>query len=113
MAITSNDRPSRLSTAEVGFWERLGDIWRYRELLVNLIRKELKVKYKNSVLGFVWSLLNPVLYLVVFYVVFQLILRHGIPYFPIFLLSGLLVWNLFSAGARPGDRLDRRQRRRS
>ncbi len=54
------------------------------------------MKYKNSVLGFVWSMLNPALYLVVFYVVFQLILGNGIPNFPIFLLSGLLVWNLFS-----------------
>jgi ABC-2 type transport system permease protein len=98
MAITSNDRPSRLSTAEVGLWERLGDIWRARELLVAFTRTELKVKYKNSVLGFFWSMLNPALYLVVFYVVFQLILGSGIPNFPIFLLSGLLVWNLFSVG---------------
>lgn len=98
MAITSNDRPSRLSTAEVGLWERLGDTWRSRELLVTFTRTELKVKYKNSVLGFLWSMLNPALYLVVFYVVFQLILGSGIPNFPIFLLSGLLVWNLFSVG---------------
>ena len=69
-----------------------------------MTRKELKVKYKNSVLGFVWSLLNPLLYLVVFYVVFQVILGPAIPSFPIFLLSGLLLWNLFSTGlgaARP------------
>jgi ABC-2 type transport system permease protein len=71
-------------------------LWRYRELLLNLIRKELKVKYKNSALGFCWSLLNPVLYLAVFYVVFQLVLDAGIPDFPIFLLAGLLPWNLFS-----------------
>ena len=62
-----------------------------------MTRKELKVKYKNSALGFVWSMLNPALYLVVYYVVFQLILKNGLPYFTIYLLSGLLVWNLFSA----------------
>jgi ABC-2 type transport system permease protein len=45
-----------------------------------------------------WSMLNPALYLVVFYIVFQLILGSGIPNYPIFMLSGLLVWNLFSAG---------------
>jgi ABC-2 type transport system permease protein len=72
-------------------------IWRYRELLLNLVRKELKVRYKNSSLGFLWSMLNPLMYLVVFYVVFQLVLKAGIPYFPVFLLSGLLAWNLFSA----------------
>ena len=58
---------------------RAKEVWRYRELLGNLVRKELKVKYKNSALGFVWSLLNPALYLVVFYVVFQVILKAGHP----------------------------------
>ncbi len=74
----------------------MADIWRYRELLGNLVRKELKVKYKNSTLGFLWSLLNPILYLVVFWVVFDLVLGSGIEDFPIFLLAGLLPWNLFS-----------------
>jgi ABC-2 type transport system permease protein len=78
--------------------ERLARIIRYRELLVGMVRKELKIKYKNSILGFAWSLLNPLLYLVVFYVAFEKILGSGIPSFPIYLLSGLLVWNLFSTG---------------
>ncbi|MFI5047358.1 MAG: ABC transporter permease [Acidimicrobiia bacterium] len=82
----------------MSFKDRVGEIWRSRELLVAFTRTELKVKYKNSVLGFMWSMLNPALYLVVFYIVFQLILGSGIPNFPIFLLSGLLVWNLFSVG---------------
>ncbi len=76
--------------------ERVRQVWRYRELLVNLTRKELKVKYKDSFLGFLWSLLNPLLYLVVFSLVFAGLLRSDIPYFAIFLLSGLLVWNLFN-----------------
>ncbi len=78
--------------------KRFRRIVAYRELLVGMTRKELKVKYKNSVLGFAWSLLNPLLYLVVFYIAFQLILGTAVPGFPIFLLSGLLVWNLFSTG---------------
>jgi len=76
--------------------EHVKDIWAYRELLAGLVRKELKVKYKNSVLGFAWSLLNPLLYLGVYYVVFDVLLGSGISAFPIFLLSGLLVWNLFA-----------------
>ena len=72
-------------------------VWRYRELLAGLVRKELKVKYKNSALGFLWSLANPAMYLLVFYVVFQLVLENGIERFAIYLLAGLLVWNLFSA----------------
>lgn len=75
---------------------RIQAVWRYRELLVGLVRKELKVKYKDSSLGFFWSMLNPAMYLAVFYVVFQIILGSGIPYFAIYLLSGLLSWNLFS-----------------
>ena len=81
-----------------GPFQRLRIVWAYRELLMNFTRKELKVKYKNSALGFFWSLLNPALYLVVFYVVFQIILQNKIPYFAIFLLAGLLPWNLFSTG---------------
>jgi ABC-2 type transport system permease protein len=78
--------------------ERLTRIIQRRELLVGMVRNELKIKYKNSVLGFAWSLLNPLLYLVVFYVAFTIILGSNIPSFPIWLLSGLLVWNLFSTG---------------
>jgi ABC-2 type transport system permease protein len=84
------------ATAAPSPLRRAREVWRYRELLGNLVRKELKVKYKNSALGFVWSLLNPALYLCVFYVVFQLVLKAGIPNFAIFLLAGLLPWNLFS-----------------
>jgi ABC-2 type transport system permease protein len=78
--------------------ERFRRIVTYHELLVGMTRKELKVKYKNSILGFAWSLLNPLLYLVVFYIAFVKILGSGVPAFPIYLLSGLLVWNLFSTG---------------
>ncbi len=79
-----------------GPWRRVADVWVYRELLLNLTRKELKVKYKNSVLGFLWSLLNPLLYLVVYYVVFQYFLKTSIPVFAVFLLAGLLPWTFFS-----------------
>jgi ABC-2 type transport system permease protein len=85
-----------------GTIERLRAVWEYRELLGNLVRKELKVKYKNSALGFLWSLLNPMLYLVVFYVVFSVFLKTAIPNFPIFLLCGLLPYNLFSASLGGG-----------
>jgi ABC-2 type transport system permease protein len=74
------------------------------ELLVKLVRKDLKVKYQGSVLGFVWSLANPLLLLVVYTFVFQVVLKAGIPKFGFYLLSGLLVWNAFSGavGAASG-----------
>jgi ABC-2 type transport system permease protein len=87
----------RVVAAQVGLGERLVDLWRSRELVVYLVRKELKVKYKNSILGFLWSMLNPTMYLGIYYLVFQVILRNGIPYFAIYLLCGLQVWNFFNS----------------
>jgi len=91
-----DDLHVRVISPRRGVLRRMADVYAARELLVALVRKELKVKYKDSALGFVWSMLNPALYLAVFYVVFSLFLKNGIPLFPIWLLSGLLVWNFFS-----------------
>jgi len=62
---------------------------------MNLVRKELKVKYTASVLGAIWSVLNPVVYLAVFTFVSR-VLGNSLPNYPVYLLSGLLAWNLFS-----------------
>ena len=75
---------------------RLRELAASREVLGNLVRKEVKVKYKSSVLGFVWSMLNPLLYLAVFTLVFGVILPNHVPHFAVYLLSGLLAWNLFA-----------------
>ena len=82
--------------------ESIREIISHHELLLNLVRLELKSKYKASALGFAWSLLNPAMYLVVFYIAFDVILGAGIPRFPIYLLSGLLVWNFFTAALNSG-----------
>jgi ABC-2 type transport system permease protein len=88
--------PLRTVEANPTLFRRALGIWHYRELLKNLVLKELRLKYKNSVLGYVWSMLNPMLYLAVFYVVFQIMFGGAMPDFPIFLLTGLLTWNLFA-----------------
>jgi len=75
--------------------ERIQRLWVYRGLLLNLIRRDLRIRYKESVLGFLWSMLNPAMYLAIFYVVFVIILPAGIPHFPVYILSGLLPWTLF------------------
>ncbi len=74
----------------------------YREILLNLIRKELKVKYTASVLGAVWSLLNPVVFLAVFSFV-AVMLGNTMPNFPVYLLSGLLAWNVLSTSLQTGS----------
>jgi ABC-type polysaccharide/polyol phosphate export permease len=78
-------------------WARFREVLRTRELLMNMIRKDLKVRYKNSALGFLWSMVNPALYLLVFYVVFTYFLPNNIPKFHLYLLAGLLPWALFSS----------------
>jgi ABC-2 type transport system permease protein len=66
------------------------------ELLAELVRKDLKVKYKNSALGFVWSLANPLLYLAVFTLVFTFFLVNGVEHFAVLFMAGFLVWNFFN-----------------
>jgi ABC-2 type transport system permease protein len=67
------------------------------ELLAELIRKDLKVKYKNSALGFVWSLANPLLYLAVFSLVFGFFLKSNVPWFAVLFMSGFLIWSFFNS----------------
>lgn len=81
--------------------EHVRDVWRYRELLQQLIRKELQVRYQKSVLGFAWSMLNPLFLLVVYSIVFS-ILGTSFTWFSIWLLCGLLVWNFFSTALSTG-----------
>ncbi len=86
----------------IGIGQRLREIWLCRELLVYLVRTEIKVKYKNSVLGLVWSMISPAMTLAIYFIVFQYIAKNGIPHFVIFLYSGLLLWNLFQLGVQTG-----------
>jgi ABC-2 type transport system permease protein len=67
------------------------------ELLTELVRKDLKVKYKNSALGFVWSLANPLLYLAVFSLVFGFFLKNNVPWFAVLFMSGFLIWSFFNS----------------
>ncbi len=83
---------------------RLVEVFQTRELLINLTRRELKVQHKNSMLGFAWNLMNPLLHLTIFSFVFGLILKNGLPLYALNLLSGLLVFQLFS-GAITGATL--------
>ncbi|MDQ2755281.1 MAG: ABC transporter permease [Actinomycetota bacterium] len=68
------------------------------QLITQLVRKDLKIKYQGSTLGFLWSLANPLLMLVVYTFVFSYVFKSNVPIFGYFLLSGLLVFNLFQMG---------------
>jgi lipopolysaccharide transport system permease protein len=68
-----------------------------RDLLRELVARDMKLRYKRSILGFGWSLLNPLAQLLVFRFIFEEVLPAGVPNFTSFLFSGLLVWNWFNA----------------
>jgi ABC-2 type transport system permease protein len=88
--VVRTSEPPRLRVVQ-----RVREIWARREVLLNLVRKELKVKYVSSVLGAAWSLLNPIVFLAVFSFV-TAITGLALPEYPIYLLSALLGWNFFT-----------------
>jgi ABC-2 type transport system permease protein len=93
---------TRVVSPTISVRQRMREIWLSRELLVYLVRTEIKVKYKNSVLGLIWSMVAPAMTLAIYFVVFQVVLGNKQPNFVIFLFAGLLLWNLFSLGVLTG-----------
>lgn len=69
----------------------------YLDIALNLVKRDLKVKYKKSIFGIAWSLLNPLVMLLVYTFAFKIVLKSNIENFSLFLLSGILPWNLFSS----------------
>ena len=76
---------------------RILDLYQYRELIKNLVVRNLKVRYKNSVLGILWSLLNPLLMTLVFTLLFTVMIRSDIDRFPVFFMCGYLPWTFFAS----------------
>lgn len=74
----------------------LKNFWRYKGLLIEFVVRDLKIKYRRSFLGYLWSLLNPLLMMVVLVAVFSNIFRFDIPNFPVYLLAGQIIFNFFS-----------------
>ncbi len=74
------------------------ELLRYRFLVRNLVARDLKVRYKRSVLGFIWVMLNPLLQMGVLVIVFSNFFRFKLPHYPAYLLCGLLLFGLFSQG---------------
>jgi lipopolysaccharide transport system permease protein len=76
--------------------ELIRDSFRYRELIWALALKDLKVRYKRSVLGFLWALLNPALLMIVLTLVFSTVMRMNVKHYAIFLLTVLIPWTFLS-----------------
>ncbi len=76
--------------------DELRDLYRYRDLIRNLIRRNVTARYKRSVLGVIWTLLDPLLTMLVMAVVFTALFAAPIPRYPLFLLAGIVIWNFIS-----------------
>ncbi|HXX53530.1 MAG TPA: ABC transporter permease [Thermodesulfovibrionales bacterium] len=74
------------------------EIMRYHELLRNLVIRDIKVRYKRSVLGFAWVMLNPLLMMLVLSLVFSTLFKGTVPNYTAYVLSGVIFWHFFSQG---------------
>ena len=75
---------------------RLQGLYRYRALIKQLVLKDLKLKYRRSFLGYVWSVLNPLMVMVVMYLVFSRMFRFDVPNYPAYLIIGQAVFNFMT-----------------
>jgi lipopolysaccharide transport system permease protein len=79
-------------------------LWRVREVVQVLVARELKARYRGAALGFLWSFLNPLVFLSVYVLVFSVYMRIGMEDYPAFLICGLLPWMWFSASLAESSR---------
>lgn len=79
------------------------EIYAYREMIFSLVRRDLKGRYKGSVLGFLWTFINPLLQLGVYTMVFSVIMRSGIEDYYLFLFVALIPWIFFSTSLSGGS----------
>ncbi len=78
------------------FFEELQELWRFRELVVLWAKRNIKLRYKRSVLGILWTLIEPLMLMIILTVVFSTLFRFQLERYPVYLLSGLLLFDFFS-----------------
>lgn len=83
--------------------QTIKELYAYREMIFSLVRRDLKGRYKGSVLGFMWTFINPLLQLVVYTLVFSVILRNDIKDFYLYLFVALVPWIFFSTSVSGGS----------
>lgn len=88
----------------VGLAAKIREIWAYRELIRNLVLRDLRARYKGSALGYLWTQLAPLGMMLVYVLVFSLLLPSGLAMFPVFIIVALLPWNYTSESIMGGTR---------
>jgi lipopolysaccharide transport system permease protein len=87
-----------------GVMPKMRELWAYRELIRNLVLRDLRARYKGSALGYLWTQIAPLLMMLVFLFVFTFLIPQPIPLFPVFLIVALLPWNYCAEAVSSGTR---------
>jgi ABC-2 type transport system permease protein len=106
----SGDQPEYFARADRHSWDfynlfvaPLRELVQYKELIRNIVSRDLKVRYRRSVFGVLWTILAPLLSMTVMWAVFQYALQVQIPNYPVYILSGIITWNLFVQSSAAGS----------
>lgn len=91
-----------LDIEEKFLMQHIKELYEYREMIISLVRKDLRGRYKGSVLGFLWTFVNPLLQLIVYTIVFSIIMRASYEQYYLFLFVALVPWMFFSSSVTDG-----------
>ena len=84
-------------------FESIVELFRYRSMIRNLVKREIRGRYKGSILGFLWNFITPLIQIMVYIIVFSAIFKPDIENYPLYLISGMMVWIWFSESSTDGS----------
>lgn len=82
--------------------KRVKEIFEYREMIINLVKRDLRGKYKGSALGFLWTFISPLCQIIVYTIVFSIIVRNNLENFYVYMIVGMIPWLFFDMSLRGG-----------
>lgn len=82
---------------------RVKEIYAYRDMIANLVKRDLRGKYKGSTLGFLWTLINPLCQIIIYTIVFSIIVRNNLENFYVYMIVGMIPWLFFDMSLRNGS----------
>ena len=84
-------------------FDSLRELFQYRNMIGNLVKREIRGRYKGSVLGFFWNFITPLIQILVYIIVFTAVFKPGIENYSVYLISGMIIWIWFSESSTAGS----------